>query len=118
MTGHGDMTFTSRAVDAGAFDCLQKPFQGEFVALAIKRALEAYTLRRYRMDMHLFLKELATCTTELESLALVTAREIDQATTTLEGAHLEKVKGSIAISDRPQNDSVRVNYPPSIFPCA
>jgi len=93
MTGHGDMTFTSRAVDAGAFDCLQKPFQGEFVALAIKRALEAYTLRRYRMDMHLFLKELATCTTELESLALVTAREIDQATTTLEGAHLEKVKG-------------------------
>jgi len=93
MTGHGDMTFTSRAVDAGAFDCLQKPFQGEFVALAIKRALEAYTLRRYRMDMHLFLKELATSTTELESLALVTAREIDQATTTLEGAHLEKVKG-------------------------
>ena len=35
----------------------EKPFQGEFVALAIKRALEAYTLRRYRMDMHLFLQK-------------------------------------------------------------
>jgi CheY-like chemotaxis protein len=93
MTGHGEATFTPRAIEAGAYDCLHKPFQGEFVALAVKRALEAYALRRHRAEMHLLLQDLSTQMTELESLTLVAAREIDETPHALEGARLQKVKG-------------------------
>ena len=93
MTGHGEATFTLRAIEAGAYDCLHKPFQGEFVALAVKRALEAYALRRHRAEMHLLLQDLSTQMTELESLTLVAAREIDETPHALEGARLQKVKG-------------------------
>jgi DNA-binding response OmpR family regulator len=93
MTGHGDVTFTSRAIEAGAYDCLHKPFQGEFVALAVKRALESYALRRHRADMHLLLKDLVTYMTELESVTLIAAREIDETPQALEGARLLKLKG-------------------------
>ena len=93
MTGHGEGTFTPRAIEAGAYDCLHKPFQGEFVALAVKRALETYGLRRHHAEMHLLLKDLSTQMTELESLTLVAAREIDDTPHALEGARLQKVKG-------------------------
>ena len=93
MTGHGEVTFTTRAIEAGAYDCLHKPFQGEFVALAVKRALETYALRRHRAEMHLLLKDLSTQMTELESLTLVAAREIDDTPHMLEGSRLQKVKG-------------------------
>jgi DNA-binding NtrC family response regulator len=92
MTGHGEATFIPRAIEAGAYDCLHKPFQGEYVALAVKRALETYALRRHRAEMHLLLNDLSTQMTELESLTLVAAREIDE-THSLEGARLQKVKG-------------------------
>ena len=93
MTGHGEVTFTPRAIEAGAYDCLHKPFQGEVVALAVKRALETYALRHHRAETHRLLKDLATQMTELESLTLVTAHDIDEAPNSLEGARLEKVKG-------------------------
>jgi CheY-like chemotaxis protein len=85
--------FTPRAIEAGAYDCLHKPFQGEFVALAVKRALETYALRRHRAEMHLLLKDLTTQMTELESLTFVAAREIDETPHSLEGVRLQKVKG-------------------------
>jgi DNA-binding response OmpR family regulator len=93
MTGHGDVTFTPRAIEAGAFDCLHKPFQGDFVAMAVKRALETYALRRHRAEMHLLLNDLVTQMAELESLTLVAAREIDETSQALEGARLRKIKG-------------------------
>ncbi len=93
MTGHGEMTFTTRAIEAGAYDCLYKPFQGEVVALAVKRALETYGLRHHRAEMHLLLKDFATQMTELENLALVASRDIDQSLHALDGARLQKVKG-------------------------
>jgi hypothetical protein len=43
--------------------------------------------------MHLLLKDLTTQMTELESLTLVAAREIDETPHSLEGARLQKVKG-------------------------
>lgn len=93
MTGHGEVTFTSRAIEAGAYDCLHKPFQGEIVALAVKRALEAYALRHHRAEMHLLFKDLATQMTELENLTLIASRDLDQAPDALDGARLQKVKG-------------------------
>ena len=93
MTGHGEVTFTPRAIEAGAYDCLHKPFQGEVVALAVKRALETYALRHHRAEMHLLLKDFATQMTELENLTLVASRDIDQTLHALDGARLQKVKG-------------------------
>ena len=93
MTGHGEMTFTPRAIEAGAYDCLHKPFQGEVVALAVKRALETYALRHHRAEMHLLLKNFTTQMTELENLTLIAAHDIDQTPHALDGARLQKVKG-------------------------
>jgi DNA-binding NtrC family response regulator len=93
MTGHGEVTFTSRAIEAGAYDCLHKPFQGEIVALAVKRALEAYALRHHRAEMHLLFKDFATQMTELENLTLIASRDLDQTPNALDGARLQKVKG-------------------------
>ena len=92
MTGHGESTFIPRAIHAGAYDCLHKPFQGEVVALAVKRALETYALRRHRAEMQSLLKDLATQMTELESLTLIAAREIDETPQSLEGPRLQKIK--------------------------
>ncbi|MEP6888108.1 MAG: response regulator [Nitrospirales bacterium] len=93
MTGHGEVTFTPRAIEAGAYDCLHKPFQGEVVALAVKRALETYALRHHHAEMQLLLKDFATQMTELENLTLIASRDIDQTPYALDGARLQKVKG-------------------------
>lgn len=93
MTGHGEVTFAARAIEAGAYDCLHKPFQGEAVALAVKRALETCGLRHHRAEMHLFLKDFATQMTELENLTLIASRDIDQTPHALDGVRLQKVKG-------------------------
>lgn len=93
MTGHGEVTFTPRAIEAGAYDCLHKPFQGEVVALAVKRALEVYALRHHRAEMHLLFKDFATQMTELENLTLIASRDLDQTPDALDGARLQKVKG-------------------------
>jgi DNA-binding response OmpR family regulator len=93
MTGHGEVTFTPRAIEAGAYDCLHKPFQGEVVALAVKRALETHALRHHRAEMHLLFKDFATQMTELENLILIASRDLDQTPDALDGARLQKVKG-------------------------
>lgn len=93
MTGHGDVTFVPRAIEAGAYECLHKPFHGDSVALAVKRALETYALRRHRAEMLLLLQDLVTHMTELENVTLIAAREIDETTRTLEGGSLLKLKG-------------------------
>ena len=93
MTGHGEVTFTPRAIEAGAYDCLHKPFQGDVVALAVKRALETYALRHHRAEMQLLLKDLVMHMTELENLTLIASRDLDQTSHALEGARLQKVKG-------------------------
>ncbi|MDQ6733525.1 MAG: hypothetical protein M3Z35_05320 [Nitrospirota bacterium] len=63
------------------------------MALAVKRALETYALRRHHAEMHLLLKDLSMQMTELESLTLVAAREIDETPHSLEGTRLQKLRG-------------------------
>ena len=48
MTGHGDIPMATRAMKAGAFDFIEKPFQGQVLLARIREALErdARELRR------------------------------------------------------------------------
>jgi two-component system response regulator FixJ len=39
ISGHGDQGERSRALDAGAIDFLEKPFSGEALSFAVRRAL-------------------------------------------------------------------------------
>lgn len=92
MTGHTESSLTTRAIDAGAFACLQKPFQRDEVAAIIKRALELYSHRRRQADLQRLLKPLVTQVTELENLGLVMAGEMDRTALPLDSMRLEKMK--------------------------
>lgn len=62
------------------------------VAAVIKRALELYSHRRRQADLQRLLKPLVTHVTELETLGLVMAGEMDQTTLPLDSIRLEKTK--------------------------
>lgn len=46
MTGHGDVPMAVRAIKAGAFDLVEKPFDGPRILQAVLRAVNASELRR------------------------------------------------------------------------
>ncbi len=48
MTGHGDVPMAIRAMKAGAFDFMEKPFQGETLLERVREALALDTRQRAR----------------------------------------------------------------------
>ncbi len=48
MTGHGDVPMATRAMKAGAFDFIEKPFQGQTLLVRVREALERDTCERRR----------------------------------------------------------------------
>lgn len=48
MTGHGDVPMAIRAMKAGAFDFIEKPFQGKTLLERIHEALKLDTCERHR----------------------------------------------------------------------
>jgi two-component system nitrogen regulation response regulator NtrX len=51
MSGHGDIDTAVQAVKKGAWDFLQKPFQGDRVVLSIRNALRAMGLQQENADL-------------------------------------------------------------------
>ncbi|MBK8537672.1 MAG: response regulator transcription factor [Candidatus Competibacteraceae bacterium] len=51
MTGHGDVPMAIRAMKAGAFDFIEKPFQGEMLRARIHEALELDSRERRRQTL-------------------------------------------------------------------
>jgi FixJ family two-component response regulator len=51
MTGHGDVPMAIRAMKAGAFDFIEKPFQGEMLRARIHEALEFDAQERRRQAL-------------------------------------------------------------------
>lgn len=51
ITGHGDVPMAIRAMKAGAFDFIEKPFQGEMLRARIREALELDRRERRRQSL-------------------------------------------------------------------
>jgi FixJ family two-component response regulator len=75
ITGHGDIPMAVEAMQAGAFDFLQKPFRDQDLIDRIQRALEKDRTNRTALDQRGVLRErLASLTPrEREVLAMVVA---------------------------------------------
>lgn len=84
----------AEAYNAGAFDCLQKPFDGATVAMAVKRALERYVVQRQRDDLEALLNEVTPGMIELEQIALVLSHESEDPAD-LPSPRMEKIKSLI-----------------------
>ncbi|GAC1397398.1 MAG: hypothetical protein NVSMB52_11060 [Chloroflexota bacterium] len=95
MTGYAERGLTAQGVKTGAFDCLRKPFDGDDVALAVTRALEAYRSRHRWTELQRILTPLVLHLTEFETLGLVLAGELDQPCRPGE-LPVEKLKGLMA----------------------
>jgi len=68
ITGHADVPLAVRAMQAGALDFIEKPFQGEYMLLSIERALELGRRARNQVEEARAAREI---------LALLTPRELD-----------------------------------------
>jgi FixJ family two-component response regulator len=75
ITGHGDIPMAVEAMQAGAFDFLQKPFRDQQLVDCIQRALEKDRASRAELDERSRIRERLGSLTprEREVLALVTS---------------------------------------------
>ena len=76
ITGHGETDIAVNALRSGAFDLIQKPLDREYVAAAIKRAVETVQLR----------KEVTEKQKALELHAIELEERVQERTRDLEGA--------------------------------
>ena len=75
ITGHGDVPMAVEAMQAGAFDFLQKPFRDQDLIDRIQRALEKDRVSRSELNERSFIRERLESLTprEREVLTLVTS---------------------------------------------
>jgi FixJ family two-component response regulator len=89
MTGHGDIPMAIRAMKAGAFDFIEKPFQGQTLLTRIHEALTLDDRERRRQ----LLREEATA-----RLALLSPREREVLDRVAEGQYNKVVAAELGIS--------------------
>jgi FixJ family two-component response regulator len=90
ITGHGDIPMTVRAMKAGAFEFLTKPFSDEVLLNAIQQALER---SRLALIEEASLQELRNC------YASLTARERQVMALVVAGLLNKQVGGELGISE-------------------
>lgn len=89
MTGHGDIPMAIRAMKAGAFDFIEKPFQGQALLARIQEAL-AFDVRERRRQ---------TYRTEAAArVALLSPREREVLDRVVEGQYNKVIAAELGIS--------------------
>lgn len=89
MTGHGDVPMAIRAMKAGAFDFIEKPFQGEILRQRIEDALQVDNRERSRQ---------ARRTDAAARLALLSPREREVLDRVAAGQYNKVIAAELGIS--------------------
>ncbi len=89
MTGHGDIPMAIRAMKAGAFDFIEKPFQGQALLARIQEAL-AFDVRERRRQ--------AYRTEAAARVALLSPREREVLDRVVEGQYNKVIAAELGIS--------------------
>lgn len=89
MTGHGDVPMAIRAMKAGAFDFLEKPFQGQAL---LERVREALALDARRREAQAIRDQAATL------LALLSPREREVLERVVAGQYNKVIAAELGIS--------------------
>lgn len=89
MTGHGDVPMAIRAMKAGAFDFLEKPFQGQAL---LERVREALALDARRREAQAIRDQAAT------HLALLSPREREVLERVVAGQYNKVIAAELGIS--------------------
>lgn len=92
VSGQGDIPMAVDAIRAGALDFIEKPFRGSEVVDRVKRAIEAYSLRKQ--------DEPALTGLYLPGREPLTRRERDVLATILNGASAKEAGRQLGISHR------------------
>lgn len=89
MTGHGDVPMALRAMKAGAFDFIEKPFQGEML---LQRVREALAVDAHQSAMRRHRSEAAA------RLALLSSREREVLERVVAGQYNKVIAAELGIS--------------------
>jgi FixJ family two-component response regulator len=89
MTGHGDVPMAIRAMKAGAFDFIEKPFQGETLLARVHEALQLDALERRRQ-----IRRAAA----MERMALLSPREREVLERVAAGQYNKVIAAELGIS--------------------
>ncbi len=89
MTGHGDVPMAIRAMKAGAFDFIEKPFQGEALLTRVREALQLDALERRRQVRR---------AEAMERMALLSPREREVLERVTAGQYNKVIAAELGIS--------------------